>query len=141
MDHTASETLTKPIPDFSRLSMADEALILKLHDDGRPQTSIADMVGCSQSTVSLVLRTFADTRLEAKRVLANGARKLAERVVNDSDVDQALEVLDRLDVAPKRQQSASGGVNILIGMPGQAIGPDITLSPVPRTEIAEFSTG
>jgi hypothetical protein len=40
-------------------------------------------------------------------------------------VDQALEVLDRLDVLPKRRTESGGhAVNIIIGMPGHPAGPD-----------------
>lgn len=55
------------IPDFSKLSYAEVALILKLADDGKPQTYIAQQIGCSQPTVSRVLSEFRETSDLAKK--------------------------------------------------------------------------
>ncbi len=143
MPDTAIATAAKPIPDFSRLTLAEESLILQLANEGKSQTAIAQVLGCSQPTVSRVIHAFTDTREHAKRILHNGAAKLATKVVDASDVDQALEVLDRLDVAPKRVAAAGAGVNILIGMPGQAIGPDVIVLPQaqnPGNDNAHYET-
>ncbi len=123
----------KPIRDYSRLTPADVALILKLADDGRTQTYIAQQIGCHQSSVSDVLATFTDTREAAKRLAHNAAEKLTKRVIDDANVDQSLEVLDRIGVIEKRQMDGGrgGSVNIVIGLPGAPAGPDpvITVEP------------
>lgn len=125
--------LQKPIPDYSRLSRADEALILKLAEDGRTQTEIAQLIGCSQPTVSDILRDFGDTRILARKRTHNRALDVANAAIegsiiaaNDGKPEAALELLDRLEVAPKRQVDSGKGTQVLIqiGMPGQPAGPD-----------------
>lgn len=108
-------------PDYSRLTPADISLILKLRDADKTQTEIAAVIGCSVSSVCRCLQDFADTRLTAKAKLQNAALRLTERVIQDADVDQSLELLDRIGVAEKRQErtGATQGVQIVIGMPGQ----------------------
>ena len=64
-----------------------------------------------------------------------------ERVLRDSDVNQALEVLDRTEALPRRQVDSGAGtrVNILIGMPGRPAGPDpFEIIDVPRGPVAEL---
>lgn len=109
------------IPDPNRLSRHDEAMILKLAEDGRTQTEIAQLIGTTQPTVSRVLSAFGDTRSLAKRIAHNAAAKLTKRVIDDADVDQALEVLDRIGVMEKRDTSGKGQtINIVAGaiLPG-----------------------
>ena len=119
--------------DYSRLTHADTALILKLADDGRTQPEIAQLIGCHKSTVSRTLAEFADTRVTARRLLHRHAQTFTERVIADADVDQALEVLDRIGVAERRRDTTGTDtrVSIVIGMPQHTIGPDpvITLTP------------
>lgn len=125
-----AETALERIPDHTRLSRGDQALILKLREDGRTQVEIAQLVGCHQSSVSRLLQDFSDTRLLARETLRRDAHRFAERVVESADVDQSLEVLDRLEVLPKRQSDSKGGVSVLIGINASPIGPDpIALSP------------
>ena len=115
----------KPIPDYSRLSYTETGLVLKLSLEGLTQTQIAQRLDCSQSTVSDVLRAYQDTRELATAKLRNGSLKLAERVLSDADVDQSIDVLERIQVLePKQSQSGTAGVQILIGMPAAAAGLD-----------------
>ena len=149
-----SESLTpqappKPIRDYSRLSRTEESLILQLHAEGKTQVAIAQVLGCSQPTVSAVLKAYSDTKFLAKRVLDNSAIALAERVVKHANVAESLDVLERIDViAPKKQDAGrSGQVTIVIGMPGQPAGPepivstDSVLSPERLNELSVISTG
>ena len=124
-DTAASER----IADNSRLTIAETGLCLQLANEGLTQTAIAQRLACSQATVSRTLKAFTDTRELAKRRLHGSADRLVRRVIAKADVEESLELLDRIDVAPKRQASAGQGVNIVIGMVGQPIGPAITLSP------------
>ena len=132
----------EPIPDYSRLSRAEEALILKLHHDGQTQTTIAKQLGCAQSTVSRVLTDFSDTRELAKLRTHNRALDIAEAAVNgaikaasEGKPEAALEIMDRQDVLARKQLDTGrgGNVNIVIGMPEQPAGPkpvfDVSPSP------------
>lgn len=125
MPETALEPVSQPIRDYNRLTQADIALILRLADDGQTQTFIAKQIGCSQSTVSDTLSTLSSTKDIAKRLADNAAEKLTKRVIDDADVDQCLEVLDRIGVLEKRQHEAGKGSNVMIviGQPGQPAGP------------------
>lgn len=127
-------------PKYKRVSRAAEALILKLAEAGKSQTEIAQIVGVSQPTVSRTLAEFADTRVVAKAVLNKHAKTLAERVVKDADVSQSLEVLDRLDVAPKRRDETHS-TQVMVVVQTQSVIPGIqTLSPVSHKEIQDIST-
>jgi predicted transcriptional regulator len=114
---------TKPaerITDYTRLNRAEVGSILKLHEAGKTQVEIAQILGCSQPTVSRWLDELVDTRELAKHTLRSGAEKLAERIVKQADVEQALEVLDRLDVAPKKRDTHLGNaIQIVVNTPGQ----------------------
>ena len=111
--------------DLSKLTHGEIILALRLHQDGLTQTEIAHRLACHRSTICRLLADYADTRELAKHKMQHGALKLAERVIAEADVEQSLEVLDRLEVAPKRQTDTSrSGVQILIGMPGSPAGPD-----------------
>ena len=104
----------------TRISRVKEGLMLQLSKEGHTQTEIAHMVGCSQAAVSLALRDLQDTRELAKLTLHNAANTLAQRVIREADVEQSLEVLDRLGVAEKRQaERGNSGVQVIVAMPGQ----------------------
>ena len=128
-----ADSYSERIPDRARLTRDEVALLLQLHKAGKTQVEIAQVLGIDQSNVSRWLSKLIDTSELAKHTLKNGANTLAERVIAKADVDQSLEVLDRLGVAEKRQER--GAVNIFnavqVGRPGEPIGPDpIDLSPV-----------
>ena len=128
-------------PKYTRVSREKEAAILKLAAIGKTQTEIADAVGVSQPTVSRTLSEFADSREHAKAILNKSAARLAERVAEQANVAESLDVLERIDVirAKERDSGAHGGVQVVVMMPGQAQlePPVIDLSPVPRNQLTE----
>lgn len=100
-----------------QLTRAEDALIVHLAMEGKSQGEIAQRLNCHQSSVSRVLSLYQDTRELAKWKLHSAAKALADRVIADADVDQALEVLDRLEVAPKRANTPQGlAVQVNIGV-------------------------
>lgn len=114
----AENTLAQPIRDYSRLTRAEHAAILKLRDLGKTQVEIAQVIGCSQPTVSDTLREFEDTRLLAGHILRAGASHLATTVVKTTHAGTALEALRDMQVSEKRapDQGKSGGVQVFIGV-------------------------
>lgn len=121
----ADSALTERKRDYSRLTRAELGSLIALARAGKTQTEIAQALNCNISTVSRWLAQFEDTTELAKQRLKNSANTLAERVVKDADVEQSLEVLDRLEVLPKRQNDSNRtGVQIFVGMPSSPIGPD-----------------
>jgi DNA-binding transcriptional regulator LsrR (DeoR family) len=143
----ALETQRISAPRYKRVSRQLEGLILKLAEAGKTQMEIAAIAQVSQSTVSRTIDELTDTRVVAKAILHNRAKFLAERVIKNADVDQALEVLDRIDVAPKRRDEPSASQVMVIVQQGSSI-PGITLqtqssaslSPVPRNDLPVIST-
>lgn len=125
MHSTALDQGQERTPDYSRLTRAEVASILSLSRAGKTQVEIAQALGCNHSTVSRWLADLEDTTELAKHKLRSAAVDFVDRVVKDADVEQSLEVLDRIGVAEKRQtQSGNAQVQILIGMPGSPAGPD-----------------
>lgn len=131
------------IQDYSRLSRAELALILQFHDEGLTQVAIATKVGCSQATVSRTLQDFSSTTHLAKLRANNQALKVAEAAIKGSiqaahngKPESALELLDRLDIAPKRRDEASSSQVTVIVQQANGI-PGITpaLSPVPHRDL------
>ena len=124
----------KRIPPEDKPNDVRDAKVLSLDKQGFTQTEIAQKLGVSQATISRILDRYVDTRELAKLRLHNSAATLAERVIQDADVEQSLEVLDRIDVVVKRQGEGrnTGGVQVVVMMPGQQQlePPVIDLSPV-----------
>ena len=129
-----ADSYTTRIPREDKPNHIRDAKILTLDKQGVTQTLIAQQLGISQATVSRVLDRYVDTRELAKLRLNNSAASLVDRVIEDADVEQSLEVLDRIDVAAKRQNDTknTGGVQVVVLMPGQQghQPPVIDLSPV-----------
>lgn len=119
------------IRDYSRLSRAEESLILKLADDGLTQTQVAQRVGCSQGTVSNVLAAFADTRHIARRMLNASAADISERLTKTKHAPTMLEVLRDLEVTTKQAPAGQGkgGLTVLIGAQDSQVQVNILTGP------------
>lgn len=121
------------IPAEDKPSAIRDAKVLSLDKQGFTQTEIAQKLGVSQATISRILDRYVDTRELARLRLHNSAAALADRVIQEADVEQSLEVLDRIDVVAKRQGEGrnTGGVQVLILQAGQTqlSPPVIDLSP------------
>jgi predicted transcriptional regulator len=111
------------IADYTRLSRADEAIILKLAGDGRTQTEIAQLVGCSQPTVSRVIAEFADTRDIARRILHRDAASIAERLTQTKHAPTMLEILRDQKVSEKQAPAGEhrGGITVVIGVQAERV--------------------
>ena len=120
----------KPNRGKSHLSYPEIGLALKLREEGLTQTEIGQRLDRDTSTICDLLANFVDTRPLATKYLQHRAMSFARKVSQDANVEESLEMLDRLEVVPKRQidSSQAGHVNIVIGMPGHPIGPDLSPS-------------
>jgi len=108
-------------------------LALKLRKEGHTFQQIADRLERSPAGVHDVIHEWAPTEDLAKATLRRGALTLAERVVTMSGVDQALEVLDRLDVLPKRERDTGGNkVQVVIGLDTEQVAPRVLVTEVPH---------
>lgn len=122
----------------------DVALVLALRDKKATQVEIAKVLNINVLTVVKVLEDFHDTRPIAKAYLQKQANTIAEHAVNASlqaslkgNADPALELLDRLDVAPKRVEVLdSGKVMVIVGSSNHSAlpsFPNLTALPLPAT--------
>ena len=100
-------------------------LIRALAQNGHTSTEIVARTGFDLADVEHVTSTLGDTREGAKNVLRANAHRLAQRIVEQANVEESLEVLDRLDVAPRRDRSGSGralNIGVIVGASGQRAG-------------------
>lgn len=126
---TLDDILVEQRPDGRyKLTMKDVALVLNLHDAGKSQQAIAEMFDVTQGRISKIINGFSDSREAAKRRLRAQAMRLTRhalkasaRAASKGDAGPALELLDRLDVAPKRMPAASekGSAKVMIMVGGQ----------------------
>ncbi len=100
----------------------ERAEIVRLaKDEDRNVSEIARIVGRERQTVAKVLACFKSTTKVAKAYAEAESLTLMRRVVKESNVDQALEVLDRTEALPKKRDTATGHSQVIVcvGMPGQ----------------------
>ncbi len=109
-----------------KLSYDQISLILQMSAAGEPVKAIAAYFQIRAETVWRLLQKFADTSAEAKARLKMSAARLADaallaadRGAQRGDGSVALELLDRLDVAPKRMaQASASGVQVMVVVGG-----------------------
>lgn len=83
---------------------------------------IAKRLRRNLSTIYRFLRSHESTDEYGKLILKANVDTLVERVVEQANVDQSMEVLDRLGVLEKRQRDSGvkgPSVVVAVGMPGQ----------------------
>ena len=125
-----ARTALEPKPDYSRLSRAEINSLFALHKAGKSQTEIAQILGCAISTVHHWVHTLEDTTDLAKQKLRAGASDLVDRVLSQANVEESLEVLDRLDVAAKRREATISMTAIAIDVDTPLQLPTIDVSQV-----------
>lgn len=126
-------------PAYTFLSPEEKAIIIELFHESVSRHRIADILNREVSTVSRFLARYQSTTTASRMYFEANADRLAHRVVKNANVDQSLEVLDRLDVLPKkdRREDTSGPrFNVVIGMPGAAATP-----PIPTQRAIEAARG
>ena len=103
------------------INATDVALILALKEKEATNHEIAQALNIGRDTVGFVLADFADTRPVAKAYLRAKADQIAQHAVTASEVaagmgkaDASLELLDRLDVAPKRVEEPAGSKTVIV---------------------------
>jgi transposase-like protein len=81
---------------------------------------IAKQIGRASSSVTRFVDKYRSTATLAKLHIEAQAENLAKRVTAKANVEESLEILDRIDVLPKKERKSEGGnsFNIIVGMPG-----------------------
>jgi predicted transcriptional regulator len=110
------QTHRKPV---KRLTDIDRAFALRYQAEGLTQVEIAKRLGCDQGTVSRWLSQCTDTSTEAGTYFRGQALTLAQKIVKDGRPSDHVKVLEGIEVL--KQQQVTPIVNVLVGMPGQAV--------------------
>lgn len=105
------------------LTDAERAEILERLEAKQPITLISKEMERSRQCIYAFLASVKATGKLARMEAEAEAATMMRRVVKDADVDQTLEVLDRLDVLPKKERGGAGAGHsqfiVMVGMPGQ----------------------
>ena len=121
------------------LSVEEKHAILEMYQLGYTTQIIAARLDRSFVAITRFLADYKPTTILAKAVFEANAEKLAYRVVRHADVEQSLEVMDRLKVLPKTAKDAgSGGSNFQIIVGGATAVSGQPSMPIPtQAEIIE----
>jgi hypothetical protein len=118
---------------YKRLTAADRALILQLAGQNKTQVQIAQLIGCTQSSISEWLSQCRDTGPEAIQYLRGQALPMAQDIVANGRPADKVSVLKGLSVL---KDDAAQHITVLVGGPGQVnIGTE--LSPLPTLQQGE----
>lgn len=82
---------------------------------------IAVNLGRTVVWVNSIINKYRSTSPLARATIEAGAERLARRIISKANVEESLEVLDRLDVLNKKRDKVVTGpsFSLIIGMPGQ----------------------
>ena len=105
-----------------KLTNADLLTVVTLAAKETPQREIARRVGVSQAQISRILSGYEDTRALATATLHAKAAEVADAAITAASVASkrgdgsvALELLDRIDVSPKKiRESIQSGPKVLV---------------------------
>lgn len=112
------------------LNAVEKSTILRMYHGGYSIKAISTFINRGEGAVRKCIEYYRPTMDMAKARLQAGAEHLAERVLAMGSVEESLEVLDRLDVLPKRSKEApqtAQQFNIIVG---GGSGPSLSGPPV-----------
>lgn len=116
-------------PAYTMMSPEEKAITVELWHEGFSRRKIAEILGRELTTISRFLQRYSSTTTASRMYFQANADRLARRVVKNANVEESLEVLDRLDVLPKKDRrdgSEAPRWNIVIGGPGA-----VSAAPIP----------
>ena len=102
---------------------ADEKItILDMYGKGLGPMIIAKRLHRNHGVISRFLDKYRTTVPMARLQFQAGAEKLAQRVLKKANVEESMEVLDRIDVLPKKErtQAQAPSFSVMVAMPGDA---------------------
>lgn len=133
----------QPVLNDGPWTMEEKLRCLEIYAEVKDKNITAARLNRSESAVKKFLWRYQSTTLGARMKLEAGAEKLADNIVKNANVEESLEVMDRLGVLEKKRPdaaAASTSFSLIIGMPstsaqglgqGQGPGPVIDVVPVP----------
>lgn len=107
------------------LTSDEKIAILEMSVAGLEPTTIAARIGRDPSTVRNFLTRYRPKNTIAKAYLEANSDKLAKRIIKSANVEEAIEVLGRIDVLPKPLNAPVGNTQFNIVVGSAAGGPSI----------------
>ena len=109
-------------PVLSKLDDAEKARICRYLEQDKKPLVIAKLLKRSPSTIYHFLGSMESTKAYGKMLMEREVATLVQRIISESNVEQALEVCDRMGVPglEKKHSAVSGGtqMTVVVGMPG-----------------------
>lgn len=102
-------------------TMAEKIEAVDLYAELKDTAQVAVKLGRSEESVAKLVRAYQSTTKAARMVMEAGAAKLAANVVKNANVEESLEVLDRLNVINKHRDKGGSTPThslLIVGMPG-----------------------
>jgi hypothetical protein len=120
------------------LTVEEKLAALEMRRKDWPIQIIAARIDRSEATIKKFLADYMPTTDLARAVFEAGAERLAHRIVKHADVDQAMEVQNRLGVLKAPDKNAANtqtNFQVIVGMPSTSSEPSSI--PVPSQEIID----
>jgi predicted transcriptional regulator len=125
--HTGSDE-----PGYKRLTLEQLGKVARLTAEGLPQTVIAEQLGVTQSAISRAIHKLGTDTTELATLHFRSrsyrtARRLTDIVEKGSDDNaiKASKVVLAASGVLKEDSGTTVGVQVVIGMPGQPVGPPL----------------
>lgn len=122
-------------------TMAEKIACIDAYDELKDYAQVAVKMDRSEDSIRQFLMAYQSTTRGARLTLEAGAEKLAKRIIKDANVEESMEVLNRLDVLPDVDRSKVApqtSFQIIVGMP--STNPSVKLEnsvPVPTQKQIE----
>lgn len=125
-------------PEFF-LTAEEKSIIIELHHLGVSRRKIAGQLRRTVQTVSRFIQRYASTAAVSRMYFEANADKLAHRIVKQANVQESLEVMDRLDILSRKRDAGTIGpsFNVVIGVPGASSAPIPTQQQVIEAKAAK----
>lgn len=101
------------------LTMSEKLAILEYAAKGEDSNLIGERLNRTALSIRKFIERHTSTSVIARARLEGGAEILANRIVEQANVDQSLEVMDRLDILAKKRDKhePSTSFSLIIGNP------------------------
>jgi len=119
-------------PRQGRLTSDERAKALGMYATGMTVAQIGRAMDRPYGHISRLVHQYRSTVKAARQYFEANAERLARRVVKQANVDQSIDVLDRIDVIPQQVSRSGAQFQVFIGTPGAAV-------PAPSERIMRYA--
>ncbi len=117
MRDSAQDHIDQRMAQHRQTDATEQLAIRKCYASGMSQNEIAQQFNLAQSSISRILHKLESTVNDASEYARSKALALVEKAIANCDVDQALEMIDRLQIEglTKREKASTPAVAIVVG--------------------------